>query len=207
MMVSPRACAGLTERRPKGRWNRVSRTVKHSFLPGRSFPGWEALNPTVQAWVVTVADRRIHGTTFRQPAQAFGEEGLRSHLGRPPSVVQTRVRRTVARDCLVTVETNRSSVPAAYVGHTVEVQWGADATVQIDCQDPLMATHARASGQHQLCMEPAHYAALHSRPSQPAMPCHSDGLRLASWTGPFPEVAVRALTVYEALCGQAVVHE
>ena len=36
---------------------------------------------------------------------------------------------------------------------------------------------------------------------------HGDGLRLASWTGLFPEVAVRALTVHEALCGQEVAHD
>jgi hypothetical protein len=29
-------------------------------------------------------------------------------------------------------------------------------------------------------------------------------VRLTSWTGPFPEVAVRALSVYEALGGQEV---
>jgi hypothetical protein len=118
--------------------------VKRSFLPGRSFPAWEMLNPTVQEWVVTVADQRGHGTTFRKPAEAFREEGLRSHLGRPPYVLQTSLLRTVARDCLVTVETNRYSVAAAYVGQTVEVQWGADPPVQIDCQGPLIATHARA---------------------------------------------------------------
>ena len=81
--------------------------VKRSFLPGRSFPGWEALNPTVQAWMVTGADQRIHGTTFGKPADAFSEEGLRSPLARPPYVVQSRVLRPVARDCLVTVETKR----------------------------------------------------------------------------------------------------
>jgi hypothetical protein len=181
--------------------------VKRSFLQGRLFPAWEALNPTVQAWVVTVADQRIHGTTFRKPAEVFREEGLRSHVGRPLYVVQTSVPRTVARDCLVTIETNRYSVPAAYVGQPVEVQWGANATVQIYHQSTLIATHTRANGQHQLCVEPAHYAALQRRPSQPSVAHHSDDLRLASWTGPFPQVAVRALAVYEALCRQEVSHD
>lgn len=203
---TPRLCRPYRAQ-TKGKVESGIKYVKRSFLPGRSFPAWEALNPTVQEWVLTVADQRVHGTTFRKPAEVFSEEALRSHLGRPPYVVQASLLRTVARDCLVTVETNRYSVPAAYVGQTVEVQWGADATVQIYCQGTLIATHARASGQHQLCVEPAHYAALQRRPSPPAMACPRDGLRLASWTGPFPEVAVRALTVYDALGGQEVAHD
>jgi hypothetical protein len=164
----------------------------------------EALNPTVQAWVVTVADQRGQGTTCRTPAAAFTEECLRLPLGRPPYVIQISVLRPGARDCLVPVETNRASVPAADVGRLVEGPWGADAAGPSYCQGTLMATQARASGQHQRCVEPAPYAALHPRPSQPALTGAGAGLRLASWTGPLPEVAVRALAVYEALCGQEV---
>ena len=111
---------------------------------------------------------------------------------------------TVARDCLVTVETHRYSVPAAYVGQTVEVQWGADATVQIYHQGTLIATHPRASGHHQHCVEAAHYAALQPSASPAGGSPAEEPVRLTSWTGPFPEVAVRALAVYEALGRQEV---
>jgi hypothetical protein len=96
--------------------------IQRSFVQGRVFPAWDALNPLVQEWVITVADQRIHGTTCRQPAEAFAAERLRSHREQPPSMLQTSLLRTGARDCLVTVETNHYSVPAAYVGQTVEVQ-------------------------------------------------------------------------------------
>jgi transposase len=202
----PRLCRPYRAQ-TKGKVESGVKYVKRSFVKGRLFPVWAALNPTVQEWIVTIADQRIHGTTFRKPAEAFAEERLRSHHERPPYVMQTSLLRVVARDCLVTVETNRYSVPAAYVGQCVEVQWGPEETVQFYHQGTLIASHPRQRGQHQLCVEPAHYAALHPRPSPPALPGHGDGLRLASWTGPFPEVAVRALTVYEALCGQEVGHE
>jgi hypothetical protein len=119
-------------------------------------------------------------------------------------VLHTSLLRTVARDGLVTVETNRDSVPAADVGQTVEVQWGADATVQMYHRGTLSATHPRARGQHQRCVEAAHDAAL----QPPAPPAGGNPMeepvRLTSWRGPFPEVAVRALSVYEALGGQEV---
>jgi hypothetical protein len=116
-----------------------------------------------------VADQRCHGTTFRKPAEAFADERLRTYPGRPPYLLQTSLVRTVARDCLVTVETNRYSVPATYVGHRVEVQWGPGDTVQIYHRGTLIATHARAQGQHQLCLEPAIIRASGS-PRRPPRP-------------------------------------
>jgi hypothetical protein len=115
----------------KGKVESGIKYVKRSFVQGWPFPAWAALNPAVQERVLTVVDQRCHGTTVRQPAEAFDDERLRSHLAHLSYVLQTSLLRTVTRDYLVTVETNRYSVPAGYVGQTVEVQWGADATVQI----------------------------------------------------------------------------
>jgi transposase len=126
---TPRRCRPYRAQ-TKGKGESGSKYVKRSFVKGRPFPTWEALNPSVHEGVVTVADRRLHGTTFRQPAEAFGDEQLRSHRGRPPYVLQTSLLRTVARDCLVTVDPNRYAVPAASVGQRVEVQWGPAETVQ-----------------------------------------------------------------------------
>lgn len=203
---TPRLCRPYRAQ-TKGQVESGSKSGKRSFGPGRPFPTWEALNPSGQEWLVTVADRRLHGTTCRQPAEALGDEPLRSHRGRPPDVLHSSLLRTVAREGLVTVETNRDSVPAADVGPWVAGPWGPEETVQLDHQGRLMASHPRQRGQHQLGVEPAHDAARHPRPSPPALTGHGDGLRLAAWTGPCPEVAVRALTVDAALCGQEVGHE
>jgi transposase len=200
---TPRLCRPYRAQ-TKGQVESGVKYVKRRFIKGRVFPAWDALNPLVQEWVVTVADRRIHGTTFRKPAEAFGEECLRSHRERPPSVLQTNLRRTVPRDGLVTVETNRSSVPAAYVGQCVEVQWGPEETVQMYHQGLLIAAHHRARGQHQRGVEAAHDAALRRPVPRPSASQDDDRVRLTSGTGPFPEVAVRELAVYEALCGQEV---
>jgi hypothetical protein len=73
---------------------------------------------------------------------------------------------------------------------------------------PLIATHARASGQHQLGVEPGHYQGLRQPPVVPSTRHgHPRSLALTAWPGAFPEVAVRALSVYDALCGQEGAHE
>ena len=72
----------------KGKVESGVKYFKRRFVLGRLFPSWEALNPMVEEWVVRVADPRTQGTTFRKPAEAFAEEHLRSHRGRPPSSLQ-----------------------------------------------------------------------------------------------------------------------
>ena len=204
---TPRLCRP-SRAQTKGQVESGIKYVTRSVVQGRAFPAWEALNPMAQEWVVTVADPRGHGTTFRKPAAACADEHLRSHRGRPPYMLQTSLLRTVARDGLVTVETNRDSVPAAYVGQRVEVQWGVGGTVQVYHRGTLMATHVRARGQHQRWVDPVHYQALRQPPTAPPEQHGGTGsLALTAWTGPFPEVAVRALAVYEAPCGQEVSHD
>jgi hypothetical protein len=81
--------------------------------------------------------------------------------------------------------------------------WGRE-TVQIYHQGTLIATHPRAHGHHQRCVELAHYAMLR-RPVPPAGATQSaEPVRPTRWPGALPEVAVRELAVYEALLGEEV---
>jgi transposase len=204
---TPRLCRPYRAQ-TKGKVESGIKYVKRSFVTGRQFPSWDALNLMAQEWVMTVADQRCHGTTFRKPAEAFGEERLRPHHSHPPYHLSTVLSRKVAADCLVTLETNRYSVPPAYVGRTVDVQWSPEGMVQIYHQGTLIATHARATGTHRLCVAPVHYQALRERLSRPGAAPDQDGsLALTSWTGPFPDVEVRPLAWYEALVRQEVGHD
>ena len=204
---TPRLCRPYRAQ-TKGKVESGIKYVKRSFMIGRQFASWDSLNPGAQEWVLTVADQRLHGTIFRKPAEAFLEEQLRPHHGHPPSPLSTVLCRKVATDGLVPVETNRYSVPPAYVGRTVEVHWSAEGAIQIYHQGTLIATHPRAHGQHQVCVEPGHYQALRRRPAAPsALPDPAEPLVLTTWTGPFPEVAVRPLAYYEALIRQEVRHD
>jgi transposase len=115
---TPRLCRPYRAQ-TKGTVAAGSKYVKRSCITGRQFSRWDALHPMAQEWVMTVADQRLHGTIFRQPAEAFGEERWRPQHGRPPYRLATVRCRQVAPDGLVTVETKRYSVPPASVGRTV----------------------------------------------------------------------------------------
>jgi len=98
------------------------------FLRGKVFESLEHLNNALQAWISTVADQRIHGTTHRRPEELFEQERglLMDHRQKPYYVIHERVVRQVAKDCLVKFETNRYSVPYLYAGREVEVETELD---------------------------------------------------------------------------------
>jgi transposase len=196
---TPRLCRPYRAQ-TKGKVESGSKYVKRSFVKGRPFPTQEAMNPMVQDWLVTVADQRIHGTTFRKPAELFPQESLRSHRRKPPYHLTTPIVRVVARDCLVTVDTNRYSVPSAYVGKMVQVHTGVDQPLQIYYRGELIATHTLLAGPHQVQMDPRHYQGLWPHRHPPAVAAAGTaGEALSLWPIPQDGVQVRDLAVYEAL--------
>ena len=184
--------------RTKGKVESGIRYVKR-FLRGKSFSSLEHLNECLINWTVNVADQRIHGTTHRKPAEMFEEEKelLIPHKGKPPFKVQQRAVRHVARDCMVSFESNRYSVPARFVGQEVEVQaWGSEVLIFYD--GTLIATHPRCEGKYHAQINKEHYNWI-SYQEDP----HVTGLVSANSGPPLDqEVEVRDLGFYEALVEQ-----
>jgi len=168
------------------------------FLRGKMFDSLEHLNDALMRWVANVADQRIHGTTHRKPIEMFEEERelLINHQGKPPYMIQERLIRHVAKDCMVTFKTNRYSVPFHYVGKAVEVQSSLE-QIRIFHDGHLIAVHPRCAGTYQVQVERAHYQGLFSR-QEP-----SDNLICSKSLQ--EEVEVRDLSFYERLVEGGVV--
>jgi hypothetical protein len=164
--------------------------VKGNFLPGKRFESLEHLNRELLRWCVEVADRRVHGTTHRIPAELFGEEGLVGTAGHPPYRLVDTPHRTVATDCLVNYQTNRYSVPARLVGQTVELVIHGG-MLGIYHRGERVAEHIVDPRRFQTVMVKAHYAELFKRAASVAKPATS--------IVPWPEVEERPLAVYEEL--------
>lgn len=164
------------------------------FLRGKSFESLDHMNERLLQWIETVADQRIHGTTHRKPIDTFAEERdlLMSHQGKPPYAVQERAVRQVAKDCMVTFQTNRYSVPFLYAGRPVEVQ-SIDDRVMIYHDSRLLVSHPRCDGTFQSRIVGEHYKGIDRRTvsSMTAMSSHL--------TTALHEVEVRDLAFYEGL--------
>jgi transposase len=184
--VQPRACAPYRAR-TKGKTEAGVKYVKRNSLAGQAFDSFAALEQHLTDWMV-VADQRRHGTTREAPWIRF-ERDERAQL-RPLPVRAVprrtqRLRRRVALDAFVDIDTVRYSVPHRLVRDHVEVAV-ADERVEIFHGAALVASHARSREPFARVIDPQHYAGL---------------WRVASETVPTPSLAVlgRDLADYAAI--------
>lgn len=192
--VVPRACRPFRAR-TKGKVEAGVKYAKHNALAGREFASFAALEDHLAAWMAQ-ADARDHGTVHQRPLDRFLAEeqaALRPLPQRPLVVRAQRLRRRVAHDALVDVETVRYSVPHALVRAVVEVAIG-ETDVRVFHHGALVATHARSREPHAVVRDPAHYAGLW-RPvdapvAQPAdAPAVTMGRSLATYAAAIAEAA------------------
>ena len=103
------------------------------------------LNRQALEWCDTVANARVHGTTYRIPWEMLDEE--RPHLGKLQGRVTLapylREDRKVARDGFVSWEGSRYGVHWKWVGRTVQVGQ-RQGTVEVWSGNERIAVHPRA---------------------------------------------------------------
>lgn len=158
--IVPRACRPYRAR-TKGKTESGVKYVKRNAIAGREFISFAALEGHLAAWMAD-ADQRIHGTTHERPAERFERDErdtLRPLPMRPLPARHRRLKRRVATDCLVDVDTIRYSVPHRLVREHVEVLV-ADAEVRIYRGTEVVAVHRRATEPFSKVVDPAHYAGL-----------------------------------------------
>jgi hypothetical protein len=155
--------------RTKGKTESGVKYVKRNALAGRQFESFAALEAHLGQWMVE-ADGRVHGTTREAPRERF-ERAERQQLRPLPStalpVRERRLRRRVANDCLVELDTVRYSVPHRLVRDHVEVAVEGE-TVRIYHGTTLVATHRRSLEPYARITDPAHFAGLWRSVSAPS---------------------------------------
>lgn len=196
----PRLCQPYRAQ-TKGKVESGVKYVKRNFVPGRRFRDLEDFNEQLHAWLLQIADVRVHGTTHERPIDRFAAEAgaLVPVTGHPSFAQALRRDRVVADDWLVSVDANRYSVPWRLIGKTVQVvrvggHW------QFSHQGALVAEHPVLAGRHQVSVRPEHGpGAVLRNVRRHFVPAPSD-------TGPadlpgsaLPPVQVRDLAVYEQL--------
>jgi hypothetical protein len=116
---------------------------------------------------MVLADDRIHGTTHETPIMRFDRDERAAMRPLPVRALprrEQRLRRRVAHDALVDVDTVRYSVPHRLVRDHVDVLID-EHVVQIFHGATLVATHARSCEPFARVIDPAHYAGLWRGPA------------------------------------------
>jgi transposase len=158
--VQPRACAPYRAR-TKGKTEAGVKYAKRNGLADRAFASFAALESHLTAWMVT-ADQRMHGTTHEAPLVRFDRnerQALRPLPTRALPRREQRLRRRVAHDAFVDVDTVRYSVPHRLVRDHVEVVID-EQIVRIVHGSTVIATHARSREPFDRVIDPTHFAGL-----------------------------------------------
>jgi len=197
----PRVCKAYRAQ-TKGKVESGVKYFRRNFLPGRTFVDDLDFSAQLAEWVTTIADVRIHGTTHERPCDRFTRE--RAHLiataGHASFRLEARHQRLVATDYLVSVATNRYSVPFTLIGQPVEVL-RRDGALVIFHRGVSVATHAELAGQHQVRILPEHGPGAIARTARQR---RSTVATATGGPGAPPEVEVRDPAVYETLVAAGV---
>jgi transposase len=195
----PRLCRPYRAQ-TKGKVESGVKYFKGNFLPGREFVDDVHLHEQLAEWMATIADVRIHGTTHERPIDRFAQEQpvLLPTASQPSFRLEAPLARIVADDWLVSVDTNRYSVPFLLIGQPVEVH-RRNGRLRILHRGALVAEHSELCGKHQVRILPEHGPGAsartarrqHSTPSPPRS------------TVPATVVEIRDLAVYDALLGDS----
>ena len=188
----PRLCRPYRAQ-TKGKVESGIRYLKANFLPGRQATSEDDLRGQLRAWLWSVANRRVHGTTHRVVDEAWQAE--RPHLqplaDRPAYPYLPQVRRRVARDAYVSYGANRYSVPWAVAGCDVWVREVAG-QVEIHHEHVCVAVHSLCRGRHQVLTHPEHHQGM---PFRALLRPAREGLTIRVSS---PQVEVRPLGIYDA---------
>jgi hypothetical protein len=160
--LMPRACAPYRAR-TKGKVESGVKYVKRNALAGRRFPSFAALEQYLVQWMAE-ADERIHGTTHEPPRVRFERDeraALQPLVDVTPHHVRI-VRRRVANDAFIDIDTVHYSVPHRLVREHVEVRVTA-VDVRVFHGSAQVASHARSFEPHDRVIDPAHHAGLWRR--------------------------------------------
>jgi transposase len=158
--VQPRACAPYRAR-TKGKTEAGVKFVKRNGLADQAFTSFAALESHLAGWMVT-ADQREHGTTHEAPIRRFDRDerhALRSLPVRALPQREQRLRRRVAHDAFVDVDTVRYSVPYRLVRDHVDVVV-EEQIVRILHGSTVVAIHARSREPFARVIDPTHFAGL-----------------------------------------------
>jgi transposase len=199
----PRACWPYRAQ-TKGKVENTVGYVRGNFWVGIEYLDLADLNAQARRWCDTVANQRTHQTTREVPAQRLEREQAR--LGSLETLARYDTSylstRKVSRDCLVSYQGVKYSVPHQAVGKVVRVRQPlAGGLLQIYDQDECIATHTQSQQKGTMVIHPAHYAGLPGQPRlRQAKPEESSLLPAGPGVGlarVAPLVEVRSLAAYE----------
>ena len=136
--------------------NQVGNIREWLFTPLARFATFAQMNDWLAVRCTELAQRKHPTQRHRSIAQCFADEQplLRPITASFDGYIEQMLR--VSSTCLVRVDRNRYSVPAAFAGKAVSIRITAD-QIRVVTNGEVVAAHPRSFGRDQLVCDPWHY--------------------------------------------------
>ena len=162
----------------KGKVERPFNYIRQDFFIGNKFSTLEELNEQAILWLNNIANTREHGTTKEVPFERLKQECL--HPLTKGRVYDTSFigLRKVSKDCYISYEGNRYSVPYQYSRKTVTIKVTKDKLTIYCAENEETATHPLYKGKGKDICEPKHFEGLRVKQRQKWQECRESFLLL-----------------------------
>ena len=198
-------CLGFTPKfckpyraQTKGKVESGIKYVKGNFVLGETFKDLDDINTKRWSWLDDIANLRVHGTTGRVVKEAFLEEKDKLSPSKPHMVFDTAayLPRKITRDCLVSYQNCRYSVPHLYASKICLVKDSEDGLIHFLVDNQVVATHQRSLEAGKTIIVGNHYQGIDImlKQSRKVLPLLNEEI--------LPKVASRPLSYYEAVAGE-----
>jgi transposase len=157
---TPRLCKpGIEGAKTKGKVERMVQHVRKDFFLGLDFDSLPTLNSLALTWCDDV-NAKVHGTTREVPFDRLKLENLRPlNSVTPYQIAQTEFRK-ITRDCFVSYQSNKYSVPWRHAGRNCRfIIKNGRLDVLVD--DEVVATHEVVPGAHRCIKLKEHFEGLY----------------------------------------------
>jgi transposase len=160
-----RICEGF-DPESKGKVEAGVKYVKNNFFYSEEFSDWPDLQERSKAWLDTVANRRIHGTTKQLPIEKYlnEEKGYMRAWQVPPmpELANGRQTRQVDKVSLISHKAVKYSVPHAYQSSAVHIKEEDDALKIYDITTgEVIACHHLCDRKGEIVKNTNHYRDHH----------------------------------------------
>ncbi|MHA2313569.1 MAG: IS21 family transposase [Candidatus Thorarchaeota archaeon] len=148
----------------KGKIERPFSYIRSSFFRGTDFVNLTDVNEKGWNWLGNVANTRIHGTTQAVPFDWLKDENL-NHLRDEDYVLEHSEVRKSHKDCYISFDGNRYSVPYQYSCRDLTVRL-RDEELRIFYGDELIASHRLSYQRGRMITDARHFLGI-PKPAYP----------------------------------------
>lgn len=192
----PRLCRPYRAQ-TKGKIENTIGYVRRDFFLGGDFQSLQDMNGQAVSWLTRV-NSSVHGTTHEIPYERLKVEGLKPLKRVPEHFLIREEKRKISRDCYLSYQGNKYSVPYRFAGREASLQI-LDGKFRVMVGGEHVCDHELLPGSNRVSRNKEHFKGLLSEILKENNAVFNKSRSVLTFSD--VEVEKRSLSVYEAFSG------